>query len=282
MRKYVNLSRPKHWLKNILIFIPIVYAQKLFELDLFISTIQAFIAFCIISSATYAVNDIVDAEKDRQHPIKKKRPIASGQITKFKAIIFALFLFVVGFSLSFFVYGNQRVLLFSVIYMLLNLAYSFKLKNLAIIDCFCIATGFILRIFAGGASYGGGVSDWLFLTIFTMSIFMAFGKRRGEFIRVTDTNATRKVLSSYNLDFFNGMIFSCAGLAIVFYSLWAMMNIAAMVYTVPLVIFIICKYLLTIYGKTSHGDPTSVIFGDKVLLIASGVLGVLSFALLYV
>lgn len=281
VKPYIKLSRPKHWLKNVFIFVPIMYNLGLFDLDLLLATVQAFVAFCLISSAVYAINDIFDVEKDRNHPTKNTRPIAAGQIKIWQAVIFATVLLVAGFALTIVWYGNFSVLIFAAVYVLLNLAYSFKLKHFAILDCFCIAAGFVIRIFVGGATHGGGVTDWLFLTIVAVSLFLAFGKRRGEMLRVSDGGQTREVLSGYNLNFLNGMVFTCAGLSVVFYSLWAMVNIDSMVYTVPLVIFIVCKYLLVVHGETSHGDPTSVILGDKGLVAAVGIFGILSLVLLY-
>ena len=276
----IALVRPKHWLKNLLIFVPAMYSYNLFTPGVFFSAMWIFVIFCIISSTIYVLNDVIDVKEDREHPIKCKRPIASGKVTIRQAVIIALILFTIAFLLIF-MKGDMFVILLTSIYILLNLAFSFKLKHYAIVDCFCIAMGFILRIFAGGAAINDIISEWLFLTIMAISLFMAFGKRRGEIMRITDTEATRKVLSSYNFDFLNGMIFACAGLSIVFYSLWAMLSIQMMIYTVPLVIFIICKYLLIAHNEASHGDPTSVIFGDKGLIIAIGIFGLLSIILLY-
>lgn len=282
LKLYIKLLRPKHWIKNILLFVPIVYSHNLTNLTLFLATLQCFVAFCLISSMTYVVNDIADMEKDRQHPIKKLRPIACGLIRVKNAAVFAIFLFVMGFTLTFIHYGNSHVMLYAVLYIMLTISYSFFLKNFAIVDCFCIASGFIFRIFAGGAASGDIISEWLFLTMTAVSLFMAFGKRRGEIIRVSDSGDTRKALASYNLSFLNGMIFVCTGLSVVFYALWAITNNPAMVYTVPLVIFIVCRYLLIVHNNTSHGDPTSIICGDKELLVALGAFELISLALLYI
>jgi 4-hydroxybenzoate polyprenyltransferase len=246
------------------------------------STLRCFVAFCFISSAVYVINDIIDADKDRGHPIKNKRPIASGKVDIKKAIIFAVILFALGQALAITGNGNYAVVLFAALYAILNIMYSLFLQHYAIIDCFCLAAGFLLRIYAGGAAGGSSVSGWLFLTMTAASLFMAFGKRRGEMMRLSDGKATRKVLANYDLPFLNGMIFVCAGLTVVFYALWSIANVSTMIYTVPFVIFIISKYLLVIYGDTSHGDPTSVILGDKGLLAAIGLFGVFSLILLYV
>ena len=277
---YKALARPKHWLKNILIFVPLVYSNNLTNFGLFVSTTMCFAAFCFISSGVYVVNDIIDVEQDRRHPAKNKRPIASGQVGKRTAVVFAIILFLLGLCLTIWGYSSYLVLLFAVLYVFLNLAYSFFLKHCVIVDCFCIAAGFILRIYAGGSAINGRISEWLLLTMTAAALFMAFGKRRGEIIQVADTT-TRNVLANYDLQFLNGMVFVCAGLSVVFYSLWAMVNISAMVYTVPLIIFIICKYLLIIHGGKSYGDPMSVILEDKTLVVAIGIFGFLSILLLY-
>ncbi|MCL2828079.1 MAG: UbiA prenyltransferase family protein [Oscillospiraceae bacterium] len=281
IRPFIVLVRPKHWLKNGLLFVPILYARNLFEVDLFLGVVWAFIAFCLLSSAIYVVNDLVDVERDRRHPIKCGRPIASGQVGRRQAVCLTILLFLGGFSLAILGSDTIFVFLFALCYVLLNLAYSFRLKHYAIIDCFCIAAGFILRIYAGGAASHDGITEWLFLTMTAVSLFLAFGKRRGEMLCVSDAGTTRQVLTRYNLQFLNGIIFVTAGLAVIFYALWAMANAAAMVYTVPLVIFIVCRYLLMIHEANAQGDPTSVILGDSVLLTALGVFGLLSLAVLY-
>jgi 4-hydroxybenzoate polyprenyltransferase len=154
----------------------------------------------------------------------------------------------IGFGLAYIT--NFIAFTFIATYLFINVLYSIWMKNQPVIDCFCIATGFVLRVFAGGATYGGGVSDWLFLTIVAMSLFMAFGKRRGELVKI-DGSITRTVLTRYNMVFLNGIMFACAGLTIVFYSLWAMSRDSNMIFTVPLVVFIVCKYLLLICNLSS-------------------------------
>jgi 4-hydroxybenzoate polyprenyltransferase len=278
---FIALARPRHWLKNILVFVPFIYAQDLNDLDLFWSVLRCFAAFCLISSSIYAINDLADAAKDRAHPVKCKRPIASGRIGAGAAVAYAAVLLAAGMSAIVFRYGFWHVVAFAAVYYALNIAYSFFLKHYAIIDCFCIAAGFVLRIFAGGAAIGVDITEWLFLTMTTVSLFMAFGKRRGEIIQISDTATTRKVLASYDLEFLNGIVFVCAGLSVVFYALWAMASVPAMIYTVPLVVFIVCKYLLIVHGPVSDGDPTSVILGDKGLIVSIALFGLLSVYLLY-
>ena len=289
---FIKLMRPKHYLKNALVFVPIVYSFLLTSSVYRLSALVAFIALCLVASGVYAVNDIVDCEKDRSHPKNKTRPIAAGLISKPVAMVFALFLFVTGFALMagfFFTLPQPRgwgfnplpILYFTAFYVFLNLAYSFQLKHYPVIDCFCVAAGFVLRVFIGGAAIGLYISEWMFLTIAAGSLFMAFGKRRGELLQVGGTDAARKVLNGYNLEFLNGIIFACAAVSMIFYALWAMTSVPLMVYTVPLLIFIVCKYLLNIHGENSYGDPVTVIFGDKLLIGAIAVFGLLSVVFLY-
>lgn len=281
IKSYINLVRPKHWLKNILVFVPLLYAHNLTKPNLLFLTIQCFVSFCLISSVIYIINDIADVEKDRQHLVKCKRPIAAGQLSIKGAIAAAVILSVLGFFLSIFGFNSYLTFIFIASYALLNFAYSFILKHQPLIDCFAIAAGFVLRIYAGAAASESPVSEWLFLTIVSVSLFMAFGKRRGEIIKVHDTNATRAVLSSYDVGFMNGIIFVCAGLSIVFYALWALSNHALMIYTVPLIIYIVCKYLMIIHDKQAHGDPIGTILGNRGLLLALLIFGISSMMLLY-
>jgi 4-hydroxybenzoate polyprenyltransferase len=274
---YIKETRPKNWLKNVFVFIPITFALELTDWDKLTATAIAFSAFCVVSSAVYVFNDIVDANKDAAHPVKRERPIASGAIPKDKAAAFAALLVIVGLALALYVTWLTFALVAA--YLITNVAYTLVLKHKPIFDCFCIAAGFVLRVFVGGVKIKDGVSDWLFLTIVAMSLFMAFGKRRGELIKMGG-NSTRLVLERYDLPFLSGVTFVCAGLSIVFYSLWAMNRGCNMIYTVPLIIFIVCKYLLLIHGN-SHGDPTTVILDNKTLIVACAGYAFLTVGLLY-
>ncbi|MCL1831709.1 MAG: UbiA prenyltransferase family protein [Oscillospiraceae bacterium] len=304
---YIKVIRPKAWLKNVFVFVPIVFAIQLFNLDKLLTTLAAFGAFCMISSAVYLFNDICDAKKDALHPVKKSRPIASGKIKRSVASAYAIALAGVGIAVSLLVV-NRTMTAIALGYLCLNLAYTILLKNVAVLDCFCIAAGFVLRVYAGGAASGSAVSDWLFLTVTAASLFMAFGKRRGEILKLRSPTAdasvhcagqaepdslpklrspaaesssqTRTVLQQYNIDFLKGMVFICAGLAVVFYSLWAMEK-SNMIYTVPLMIFMVAKYLLNIHKADSHGDPTTVVFSDVTFLLSGALYAAVTVVLLY-
>lgn len=270
--------RVKSWLKNLFVLTPIVFSLELFEADRFIRALLLTVSFCLISSAVYVFNDIKDIEKDRKHSVKKNRPLAAGLISVTCAWIMIAVLTAAGLLLSFYV--NLHSLCFILAYILVNILYSGWLKKQAVIDCFCIAAGFVLRVLAGGTVVEGGVSDWMFLTVISVSLFMAFGKRRGELLTHGERD-TRSVLDSYEIPFLNGSVFMCAGLAMVFYSLWSLSQGAHLVYTVPVIMFIVIRYLMIIFSGLSDGDPTTVILSDKTILAACGICGIILLAILY-
>jgi 4-hydroxybenzoate polyprenyltransferase len=260
---YMRQLRPANWLKNVFVFVPVVFAGELMNVGKLTSTFIVFVAFCMVSSSVYVFNDMHDIKADRVHPIKRSRPLASGEIGVTPAVLLAGILLAASILLSFCM--NYTVMLIIVLYFIENILYSVFLKRMPIFDCFCVAAGFVLRIYAGGYASELLVSDWLFLTIVVMSLFMAFGKRRGEMIKIEKTKQ-REVLGHYDLMYLNGMVFICSGLSVVFYALWAMDRGRNMIYTVPVIIFIVFRYLLLVYSEESYGDPTTVIFSDKTLL----------------
>lgn len=236
------------------------------------------LSFCLISSAIYVLNDICDVENDRSHAVKKNRPIASGQISFPCAWILLICLAIVGFGLALLV--NFYSFLLILAYVVINILYSKWLKTKVVIDCFCIAAGFVLRVMVGGTIVNAGVSDWMFLTVVSLSLFMAFGKRRGE-LHNYGVGGTRDVLEIYEMNFLNGIVFMCAGLTMTFYSLWSMSQESKLVYTVPIVLFIVIRYLLLVFAGRSEADPTTLIFSDKTLLVSCGLCAFIMLALLY-
>jgi len=268
MKKFlavVELIRVKHWVKNVLIFLPAVCARR-FELDVFITLCLGFFAFSFMTSFIYIVNDVRDIEKDRMHPRKKKRPLPSGRISKKVAIVLAVLMFMVSLVLQYFASGEVfgLSLMFLATYAIINLGYSFGLKNVAIIDVALLSAGFILRIYYGAALVDVVVSSWLFLTILSASVFLALGKRKKEL--AANGAAVRKVLNKYNLEFLDRFTAVFLAGIFIFYSLWAIEqenNYLTM--TIPLVMMIFMKYCLDI-EKSDEGDPTTIIYSDKILL----------------
>ena len=277
-RDIITEVRVKSWLKNVLVCFPIVFSLELVNLKKVLSTIVLVAAFCLVSSAVYVFNDLNDIEADRKHETKKYRPIASGRIIIPVAVIMMVCFIIAGVALSLLV--NLKAMLIVLAYIVINILYSKWLKHTELVDCFCIASGFVLRVMAGGTIVSEGVSNWLFLTVVSMSLFMAFGKRKGE-IESRNGNETRNVLKHYDKTFLNGIVFMCAGLTMVFYSLWTISHETKLVYTVPIVLFIVIRYLMLVFKGKSEGDPTNVILSDRLLLIAAGICAVVIIIILY-
>lgn len=275
---YLKEMRIKSWLKNAFVFLPIIFSLELFEWNKLLDAGILALAFCLISSAIYVLNDISDVEKDRKHEVKKHRPIASGEISFPCAWILWIFLTLAGFGMALWV--NLQSVFLILTYVIINILYSKWLKTKVLIDCFCIAAGFVLRVLVGGTIVSAGVSDWMFLTVIALSLFMAFGKRRGELCSYSG-GETREVLENYKMNFLDGVVFMCAALSMVFYSLWSISQEAKMVYTVPIVLFIVIRYLFLVFTGRAEGDPTTLILSDKTLWISCGICGIVMLVMLY-
>ena len=278
IKAYLKEMRIKSWLKNAFVFCPIIFSLELFEWKKLTETIILALAFCFISSAIYVLNDISDVENDRKHETKKNRPIASGKITIPCAWILLVLLATAGFGMALWV--NVYACLWILAYVGINILYSKWLKKQVLIDCFCIAAGFVIRVMVGGTVVTSGISDWMFLTVIALSLFMAFGKRRGE-LQNYKGGDTRVVLELYEINFLNGIVFMCASLSMVFYSLWSISQEAKMVYTVPIVLFIVIRYLLLVFAGRKEGDPTTLILSDKTLWVSCGICGIMMLFMLY-
>jgi len=283
--------RPHHYIKNLLLFLPLLFSGRMTEWPLLRRTLPGFLAFCFISSVVYIYNDIMDVENDRKHSVKRTRPIASGAVTPVGAGRLAAVLFVLCAACQ--IPAGMDALFpgaFLLIYLLMNIAYSRYLKHVPIIDVAILAAGFLLRLGYGAALTGINVSGWLFLTVLTMSFYMGLGKRRGELVRQKDT---RGVLASYSQSFLDKSMGMCLTLTVAFYSLWAadggaMANAGAlragvggMLWTVPVVIVICLRYSMNLEGD-SDGDPVEVVLKDKVLCALALLLVAMIYILLYV
>ncbi len=266
MMNYIKLIRIKHWIKNGLIFLPIFFSLS-FTKENIISTIWAFFAFSFMASTIYIINDIKDVKKDRNHPKKKTRPIASGKVTIPSAIILAILLFISSIILNYFA---TKVLFTSALicllaYLVINLFYSFGAKDIPILDIAILATGFILRVYYGAFIINVPVSNWLFLTILSASLFMGLGKRKKE-LKIKEE--VRKVLKEYNENFLNNFMNICLCLLIVFYSLWTMeQNIRYLFLSIPVVIVILMQYMLYM-ENSDEGDPITILFQSKPLIVS--------------
>lgn len=264
MIKYLQLIRVKHWIKNLLIFIPVIFSKSLNYKNIIIC-ILGFFSFSFLTSFIYIINDIKDIEKDKLHERKKNRPLPSGKIKKKTAIFISIVMLIISLLLNSTLSWknvNNYSYFFLIAYMLLNIAYSFGLKNVAIIDVIILSTGFILRVYYGAEIIGVNVSNWLFLTILSASLFLGLGKRKKEF---GDNKHSRKVLEKYSEEFLDKFQYLFLALTLVFYSLWTMeSNNSYLVFTIPIIIIIFMKYSLII-EKNDEGDPTTILYQDKLL-----------------
>ena len=273
MKKYFELIRVKHWVKNILIFIPMISSGLLNYNNIFI-TILSFFSFSFLTSFIYIINDIRDIEKDKLHPRKKKRPLPSGKISKSKAIAIAVLMIFLSIIINTFINNSifNISFLFLLIYMVLNIAYSYGLKDMAIIDVVILSAGFILRVYYGASIIDVSVSNWLFLTILSASLFLGLGKRKKEYDQKKEA---RKVLEEYNENFLDKFQYISLTLMLIFYSLWTMeQSNSYLVFTIPILIIIFMKYCLVI-EKSDEGDPTTILYQDKFLLGLCLIYGIL-------
>lgn len=271
MSNYIKLLRVKHWIKNMLVFIPMICARQV-GLENLGKCLLAFLSFSLLSSAIYILNDLRDIEQDRLHPRKKNRPLASGKVSSAAAIVLMISVFVLSLICNIVVCGKMMSLplVFWCAYFLINLGYSMGLKNVALMDITLLSAGFVLRVYYGAAVLDITVSSWLFLTIMSVSVFMGLGKRRKELIYHPDA---RKVLKEYNEAFLTQFQFVSLTMVLIFYALWAVQQqVVALPFTVPLVLLVLMRYCL-IVEKSEEGDPTTILFGDKALLLLSGFYG---------
>lgn len=284
MKKYLKLIRAHHYIKNLLIFAALACSGNIFVLSKLKSTIIAFVAFCSVSSVVYIINDIRDLEKDKLHPTKCMRPLASGAISLKKAYIVLGFLIVAAIGCSFLLYNIYAFLLI-LLYLVLNLLYSFGLKNYPIIDISILVSGFLIRIYYGAIVTGISISNWLYLTVLAIAFFLAMGKRRNELKTVGSD--TRNVLKGYPIGFLEKGMTMCLTLTNVFYALWTTdkTTIASynkfLIFTVPIVLLITLKYSINIEGD-SDGDPVEVLLHDKVLLVLCTAYMLSMFVILYI
>lgn len=286
MKDYIKLARPHHWVKNALVLLPLLCSGQVMEWPRLRAGLLGFLAFSLLASGIYVINDIRDREKDRCNTTKCHRPIAAGRIKVPQAICYCVFLLLLALGCGYFaarenLYGWCAF----IAYFLLNLGYSMGLKNVPLVDIAILVSGFLLRMLYGGAITGIHLSKWLCLTVISMSFYLGLGKRRGELLG--QKAGTRAVLKYYNRDFLDKNMYMCVALTILFYALWTVdaftverVGSEAMVWTVPIVMLICMKYSLDVEGD-SDGDPVEVLLHDKVLLLLGSLLALVIFILIY-
>jgi 4-hydroxybenzoate polyprenyltransferase len=259
----VKLTRPKQWVKNGFVLAPLAFTGLFTQIESVLSAVLAMILFCVASSATYIVNDYRDIEQDRKHPEKrKKRPLASGQVSKSQAITLLLFLYaalIVGFILQ------PKVLWVIVGYLILNIAYTFYLKHQPVLDIFTIAIGFVLRVYAGAMALSVPVSSWMFVTTLCLALYLAAIKRRQEL--TLSNSGGRKVLKYYTVALVDRYAEMAATGALLFYSLFVIEARPEMVITIPFVLYGLFRYWFVVESLEGGESPTDALLSDWPLII---------------
>lgn len=283
--QYLKLLRPKHWAKNLFLFIPLFFAGQMFDFDKVLVLIGAFACFSLLASSIYIINDYRDIEADRAHPEKSKRPLASGAVSKSAALAIFAVLVIAGFGGAWMISPKFAFVLS--IYFLLNMAYSFGLKNISILDVFIVSIGFVLRIKAGGVASDVAVSEWLMLMIFLLALFMALAKRRDDIVlKMASGKDMRKASKGYNMDFLNTSLALVSAVIIVAYIMYTMapatmehFNTYRLYYTSIFVIAGLMRYLQIAYVDNNTGSPTKILYKDRFIQLTI-VLWILSFYLI--
>ncbi|MBI5606267.1 MAG: decaprenyl-phosphate phosphoribosyltransferase [Deltaproteobacteria bacterium] len=265
--------RPKQWIKNGALFAPLLFSQNLFNRPLLIKTLEAFVLFCLLAGSVYIINDLKDLKEDRLHPTKRNRPLASGKVRPAWALIFAVVIMAVSF-----IGGWAISLPFLEIlgaYLLLQVIYTFSLKNQVILDIFSIAAGFVLRVVAGGLAIGVQLSPWLFICTTLLSLFLAMAKRRHELVLLKeDATEHRQILKEYSpylLDQMMGVVTATTVMSYALYTISeetiAKFHTANLIFTLPFVLYGIFRYLYLVHQKVEGGRPEEILLTDRPLLL---------------
>jgi len=283
--KYLQLLRTKDWAKNLFLLLPLFFSGQLFNWEKYPSLLVGIIAFSCIASSIYIINDYRDIEDDRKHYEKKSRPLASGAVTKTAALIICAFLILAGFGLALLI--RDKLVFVIGIYFLLNLGYSFGLKNVAILDIIILSAGFVLRVKAGAVIIYVGLSEWLTIMVFLLALFMAIGKRRDDvLLKLNSGMDVRKSVKGYNLELLNVLTVLVCTVIVVSYFMYTMspeiqrrMGTYRLYYTCLFVLAGIMRYLQIIFVQAASGSPTKVLYRDRFIQ-ASLILWIISFYLI--
>lgn len=260
----LKLARPHQWLKNLMLFFPPFLSGTLLQPALLQQGGLPLVSFCLASSATYVFNDLLDADSDSHHPAKKGRPLASGEVSRPLAALYATLLAAGALSVGWLVPGN--FLTYVGAYLLVNLCYSLWLKALPIVDIFCIAAGFVIRLQAGGEAFGVVISQWLFLSVFLLAVFLSTGKRLCEKEALAgDAGSHRKSLEGYPEGFLEMAMTLTGAAVLVTYTMYTIPR-HELIYTVPLCTFGLLRYTLRVKGG-GGGDPTDALLKDLPLFL---------------
>lgn len=275
----IKLIRPTQWIKNGFVFMPLIFSSRLFHHEDVVKVSGMFFVFCLASSVTYIINDYLDREQDRVHPLKQNRPLARGDISPSAAFALMGVLLAGLVALAIAVKTPQSGFVILIGYLLLHVIYSFKLKDIVIVDVFCIAGGFILRVLGGAVIISVSVSSWLVLCTLSVALFLALGKRRHEVVILCDdATCHRPVLENYSVAFLDQLLQVTTTSTFLFYCLYSVRGTIPagtgseqerMMYTIPFVTYGIFRYLYLIYHKEDGGSPTAMLLTDPPLLVCA-------------
>lgn len=265
MKTYVELLRPHQWLKNLLLLFPPFLGGTLFQIDSLSTFVLPLLSFSAGASSIYIVNDLMDMRQDVHHPKKCQRPLPAGKINPSSALILALFLGFAAILFGFFV--SATFLLYLLIYLTISVAYSLQLKKIPVVEVFCVVSGFLLRLQAGGSAYNVQVSDWLFLSVFLLALFLVSGKRLGELKHLDGQSPEliRPVLAQYPEGFFLGTIAMSGAAVLVTYTMYVISHHGNLL-LIPLCCFGLLFYMMRVLAGKG-GDPTRALLRDPVLFI---------------
>ncbi|KXG76227.1 decaprenyl-phosphate phosphoribosyltransferase [Thermotalea metallivorans] len=264
----IKTMRPKQWTKNLLLFAGLIFSNNLFNYRLILMTMAGFFLFCMFSGCVYIINDVIDLEKDRMHPKKSRRPIASGQVSVRSALLFFLLIFIVSSMAAF-----RLDALFGCLglgYFILMLLYSFQLKHMVLLDVMTIAAGFVIRAVAGALLIGVKISPWLLLCTVLLSMFLALHKRKSEMKLVANgQKMTRKILEDYTPELIDDMLHIVTSSTVMAYSLYTFTSNHSiyMMGTIPFVIYGIFRYQYIVHTKDMGENPELILLNDKPLII---------------
>jgi 4-hydroxybenzoate polyprenyltransferase len=269
----IKTLRPAQWIKNLFIFAPLIFSLNIFNADLVLLSAAAFFLFCLLSGAVYILNDLVDREEDKLHPVKSARPLASGQLSPRAAL--AAFFVITTLSLGGAWLVNLPFFIAVLAYLFIQIGYSFRFKHVVILDVFIIAFGFFIRVIAGGLAIRVYISPWLLICTLLLALFLSLSKRRHELTLLEkDAAGHRPILKEYSPYLLDQMIGVVTASTVISYSLYtiseetiAKFGTKNLIYTVPFVLYGIFRYLYLVHQKSGGGSPESLIIQDMPLLI---------------
>lgn len=268
----IRLLRPKQWVKNAFVCAGIVFGGHLHDARLLIGVALAVVSFSLMGSSVYVLNDYLDREADREHPDKRNRPLASGEITPRQGFVAALFCLSASVAAAWF--ADIRVLVLVLVYLGINTAYSLRLKHQPVIDVFCISAGFMLRILAGTWGLRIPPSGWLLLTGMFITLFLGFAKRRAEWMDAARSHTRRPVLDLYSAELLDTFLSIVATGTVLAYGLYtldtqtiALHHTDKLIYTLPFVLFGLFRYLFLLHGQKKGENPSADVFTDPQIIL---------------